>query len=114
MILSREGDHMCRLVFAAVTLITIHTLCKDLVAVEISTLAKASLVTPRSLDISARESPASGTSTIRPVQTCTSGRSSYDQAFVSALGERDCVTGTGKRHDIFDSRLPVRFRGQSE
>jgi hypothetical protein len=57
MIFSREGDHMCRLVFAAVTLITIHTLCKDLATAEISTPAKASLVTPRSLGISARESP---------------------------------------------------------
>jgi hypothetical protein len=52
MILSREGDHMCRLVFAAVTLITIHTLCKDLATAEISTPAKASLVTPQSLDMS--------------------------------------------------------------
>jgi hypothetical protein len=57
MILSREGDHMCRLVFAAVTLITIHTLCKDLATAEISTPAKVSLVTPQSLDISRAREP---------------------------------------------------------
>lgn len=45
MIFSREGDHVCRLVFAAVTLITIHTLCKDLATAEVSTHVGAS---PRS------------------------------------------------------------------
>jgi hypothetical protein len=62
---------MCRLVFAAVTLITIHTLCKDLATEELSTHARASLVPPRSLAISALKSAAACTSPLRRVRTCT-------------------------------------------
>jgi hypothetical protein len=71
---SREGNHMCRLVFAAVTLITIHSLCKDLATEELSTHARASLVPPRSLAISALKSTAACTSPLRQVQTCNSGK----------------------------------------
>jgi hypothetical protein len=66
-IFSREGDHMCRLIFAAVTLITIHTLCKDLATAEVSTHVKAYLVPSRSFAISRPREPASGASTFRRV-----------------------------------------------
>ena len=100
----KEGDHMCRLVFAAVTLITIHTLCKDLATEEVSTRVNASSVPPRSLAVSAPKSIALRGTSLRRVQTSTAGMSNYDQISVSVLGERDCIMGSGKEHDIFDPR----------
>jgi hypothetical protein len=92
---------MCRLVFVAVTLISIHTLCRDLATAGVSTHVKASPVPGRSLAISRAPEPAS---TLLRVQTCTSGISSYDQTFVTVLGGSDCITGTGRDHDIFNPR----------
>jgi hypothetical protein len=65
---------MCRLVFAAVALITIHTLCKDLASAEV----KASPGPSRSLAMSAPKNTAPGTSLLRRVETCTAGMSSYE------------------------------------
>jgi hypothetical protein len=64
---------MCRLVSAAVTLITIHALSKDLATTGASTCAKPSPVRPRTLVIFRPKSTAAEKSLLRQVQACIEG-----------------------------------------